>query len=110
MEHVMFIQKTKKDKREEYIESHKKVWPDVLKAHRDAGIKRELIWMKGDYLYLYIMAENFNEAMEKLKKTDIFKKWIREMAPLLDEIQDFSSNGQVIRLEKVFDLEEQLEK
>ncbi len=109
MNHIMFIQKTKKDKREEYIQSHKRVWPELIEAHRDAGIKRELIWMKGDYIYLYIMAEDFEKAMENLTKTKIFKEWIKKMTPLLDEIQDYSGEGKVIRLDKVFDLEEQLE-
>jgi len=54
MDHVMFIQKTKTNKRQEYVESHKSVWPELLKAHRDAGILREIIWMKENYLYLYI--------------------------------------------------------
>ena len=108
MEHMMFIQKTKKDKRLKYIEEHKNVWPGCLKAHKDSGIERELIWMEGDNIYVYMMGKDLKEAIEKLKSTKIFQDWIEEIKPLLDVRQNFSQEGQIKKLEKVFDLEEQL--
>ncbi len=46
--------------------------------------------------------------MAKLSKKMIFKKWIKRMKSLLDVMQDFSSKGKATKLEKIFDLEEQL--
>ena len=109
-EHVMFIQRLKPDKKEEYIKAHQEIWPDLLKAHKEAGIAREIIWIFGDYLILYIMSTNFKEAMNNLSETKIFKEWINYMSQLLDEIQDYSlGKTNIITLEKVFDLEKQLE-
>ena len=42
------------------------------------------------------------------KKTDTFKRWQAKMDTLLEKAQDFSESGKVIRLEKIYDLEEQL--
>ena len=42
---MMFIQKTNKNKRLKYIKEHKNVWPECLKAHKESGIEREIIWM-----------------------------------------------------------------
>lgn len=107
MEHILFIQKVKKDKREEYIKYHKNCFPEVLKEIKASGIEREMIWMSGDTIIIYAMADNFDKSMEKLKKTDVFKKWIDLMTPLLSEIQDYSEDGEIKKIEKVFDLEEQ---
>lgn len=107
--HVMFIQKVKPEKKEEYIKVHSEVWPELLKAIKDCGIDRELIWVFGDYLCIYMMSKDFNSAMAKLSETAVFKKWSEYMGTLLAEMQDYSGGGtNVVTLEKVFDLEEQL--
>ena len=108
MDHMMFMQKTKSGKRAKYIEEHENVWPDCLKAHRDSGIEREIIWIDGDNLYIYMMGKDLDKALNKLKSVPVFKDWIEEMKPLLDIRQDFSEDGQMKKFEKVFDLEEQL--
>ena len=107
-EHVLFVQKVKKDKKNEYINTHKKVWTDLVKAIKESGIDREIIWMFEDNIIIYMMAKDFDSAMQKLGETEIFKKWIEKMGPLLDEIQDYSGKGNIIRLDTIFDLEEQL--
>jgi L-rhamnose mutarotase len=108
--HVMFIQKVKTDKKEEYIQAHKEVWPQLLKAIKGSGIERELIWMFGDHICIYMMSDDFEGAMTRLSKTDVFKKWAEYMDTMLAEMQDYSQGGtNVITLEKVFDLEEQLD-
>jgi L-rhamnose mutarotase len=109
MEHVMFVQEVKAEKRDEYIGAHRDAWPDLLKAIKDSGIEREMIWMHGNNIYIYIMSENFDRAMAVLAEKQVFKDWIEKMEPLLAMMQDYSGEGNVIRLDKVFDLEKQLE-
>jgi len=110
MEHVLFVQRVKKDKKGDYIKAHKECWPELLKAIKESGIEREIIWMLENKTYIYMMAENFNKAMEKLEEKKIFKDWIVRMDPLMDEMQDYSKKGKIIKLDKVFNLEEQLGK
>jgi L-rhamnose mutarotase len=108
MEHVLFIQKVKPEKKEEYLEAHRKVWPELLREIRASGVEREIIWIDGETLYVYVMAENFDEALGKQGNSDVFKKWVEKMDPLLAEMQDYSEEGKIVKLDKVFDLEEQL--
>lgn len=108
MEHVLFIQKVRPERKQEYIEAHQKAWPELLKLIKDSGVQRELIWIKDDTLILYIMAEDFDKALGIQGETELFKKWLEKMSPLLSEKQDFSERGKIVKLEKVFDLEEQL--
>lgn len=107
-EHALFVQKVKKDKKNEYVNTHKKVWPDLLKAIKESGIDREIIWILEDKVIIYMMSRDFDSAMQKLGKTEIFKKWIEKMDPLMDEMQDYSGKGNIIRLDTIFDLEGQL--
>lgn len=107
MAHVMFMQKVKPEKRDEYIKVHRECWPELLKAIKESGIERELIWMNGNDILVYMMAENFNEAMKNLNRKEIFKKWLEKMDGLMDTLPDF--DGGVKQLENVFDLENQLE-
>jgi L-rhamnose mutarotase len=109
MEHVMFVQEVKGEKRDDYIKAHREIWPELLKAIKESGIEREMIWMHGNYICLYIMTENFDKAMGILTEKQIFRDWITKMEPLLAQMQDYSGEGNVVRLEKVFDLEKQLE-
>ena len=110
-EHVMFVQKVKKEKKQEYINTHVQVWPEVLIAIKESGFEREIVWLFGDYLCIYMMSKNFDNAWKSLTEKEIFKKWTKEILdPIFTEMQDFSREGRIIRLEKVFDMEEQFNK
>ena len=104
----MFIQKVREDKKEEYVKIHREAWKELLLETRKAGFERQILWLLDNNVLIYSMAENFDEAISKLKKTDTFKKWQAKMETLLEKAQDFSESGKVIRLEKIYDLEEQL--
>ena len=78
MEHVMFIQKVKEDKKEEYIKAHEACWKELLFMASKLGIKREMIWIYEKIVIVYIMAKDFDKSMNELAKTKIFKKWLKK--------------------------------
>ncbi|MCL5986347.1 MAG: L-rhamnose mutarotase [Actinobacteria bacterium] len=108
MEHVLFFQKIRKGKRNEYIKAHREMWTELLEAIKEAGIEREIIWLKGNGIFLYIMSDNFDKALSKLAEKKVFQNWLKKMAPLLSEVQDYSGEGNIVKLDKIFDLEKQL--
>jgi L-rhamnose mutarotase len=108
MEHVLFKQSMNPDRKEEYLEAHRNVWPDLLKLLRESGVEREFIWVEGENLYIYVMAKDFDRSLGYQGEHKLFQQWVEEMKPLLAEMQDYSEEGRIITLEKVFDLEEQL--
>ncbi len=110
MEHVLFIQRVKKGKRKQYIKDHEECWPEMLKTIKESGIERNIIWMNGNEVLIYSMSENYDQAIKNLSKKKTFKEWSIRMESLLEVMQDFSEGGNVIKLEKVFDLEEQIER
>jgi len=108
MEHIVFIQEVKKEKKEEYLKYHKECPKVLMEVIKDAGIKREIIWINEEQLIVYIMSDDFGKAMARLVKKSVFKNWTSLMEPLLSEMQDYSQEGKIKNLQKVFDLEEQL--
>ena len=57
MEHVMFVQKVREDKKEEYIRFHKEAWRELLIEAKKAGFERQILWLSGNYVLIYSMAE-----------------------------------------------------
>jgi L-rhamnose mutarotase len=110
LEHVLFVQKVRPGKRDLYVEAHRDPPADLLRVLRDSGVKREIIWLQGENIYIYVMSDEFDKAIADQGKSRVFQDWVQRMTPLLSEIQDFSGEGTVVRLPKVFDLEEQLER
>ena len=108
MEHVLFVQRVKPEKRSEYIKEHQNAPRELLQMLRHSGIEREIIWMHKNNVFIYVMGENIQAAVDRQKKTEEFQNWLAKMEPLLDEMQDYSDDGKILGLEKVFDLEEQL--
>ena len=108
MEHILFVQEVNPDKKDEYIDAHRDAPKDLLEAIKESGIEREMIWLHGNNIYIYMMTENFDRAMSTLAEKQAFKDWLVKMEPLLAMMQDYSGEGNIIRLDKVFDLEKQL--
>ena len=97
MEHVMFVQEVNPDKKDEYIDAHRDAWHDLLTAIKESDIEREMIWLHGNNIYIYMMAEDFDGAMSTLAEKQVFKDWIEKMEPLLAMMQDYSGKG-VVRI------------
>lgn len=110
MEKIMFVQRIKEGKISEYVDYHKNAWPDLLKVLKEFGTQEEIIWQYRDLVLVYISAENFDESMAEISKNEVFQKWHGIMQTLLSEIQDYSEKGKIDKLEKIFDLNEQLKK
>ncbi|MCL5070954.1 MAG: L-rhamnose mutarotase [Actinobacteria bacterium] len=108
MEHVMFVEKLKKENRNDYIRIHKEACKEFLKVINNAGIKREIAWLYGDYVFVYVMSEDFKKSRSILEKEDVFKKWIEMTKPFIEDDVINPNNERVTIIEKIFDVEEQL--
>ena|ERR1019366_1842869 len=62
-----------------YEKAHAEVWPELLAAQREFGIKRYLIFRHGVELFHSIECENFEEAVAHLADHPVDKLWQAEM-------------------------------
>jgi len=106
MERVGFILKVRADRLEEYKEIHRKVWPEMLQALREAGWHNYSLFMREDgLLFGYVETPNFEEARRKMAETEVNARWQTMMAPFFEGIGGKHADEGLLRLEEVFHLD-----
>ena len=79
-----FMGKVRAGKEPEYIEAHRSVWPDLIRAMHSAGVQREMVFMFANYLFVYLEAEDIDSANAKLAADPVNQRWDDFMEPLLE--------------------------
>lgn len=70
---------------EEYKKRHDEIWPELAKAHSDAGIFDYSIFFDEENLTLFAVQKlNDDNNADDLKNLDIVKKWWDHMADLME--------------------------
>jgi L-rhamnose mutarotase len=80
-----FVLHVRPDKVGEYIAAHRSVWPEMLKALKDAGIGNYSIFRSGNQVFGYFEADDLERAGTFLAAQRICTRWQDAMAGLLDE-------------------------
>ena len=73
-----------------YEKAHADVWPELLAAQREFGIKRYLIFREGLELFHSIECESFEDAVAKLAVHPVDILWQAEMAKYVVTREDLS--------------------
>lgn len=85
MERVCFLLKVRAEKLPEYKERHAQVWPEMLKALRDAGWHNYSLSAREDGLLVgYLETPDFNQALRNMKKQPVNERWQKEMMPFFE--------------------------
>lgn len=89
VEHVLvrycFHLRVRPDKVREYVEEHRKVWPDVLAALKAAGIRNYSIFMwKDGHEFGIFECDDWNAAKGVLGASEAVARWESHMATYLD--------------------------
>lgn len=77
MQSTCFVMKIKHDKKNNYLDVHKKgnTWPEVLNNTKNANINKMKIYMLEDYSICFMEAENIKEAFELPGEQPTQRKW-----------------------------------
>jgi len=104
MKRVAFQMKVKKDHLEEYVEWHKKVWPEMLEAIKRNGWNNYSLFMREDGLIFgYVeVPDSFSSALERMSKEEINDKWQDFMAPYFEIPEGTHPDGNMIQLKEIF--------
>lgn len=91
----------------EYIEYHKKVWPEIQKSIKDSGITNLEIYNVGDRLFM-IMETNDNFSFAEKAKRDAENPKVQEWETLMWKFQkalpQAKSGEKWILMDKIFEL------
>ena len=65
---------------EAYEKAHAEVWPELVAAQRDLGIRRWVIFRDGLELFHTVECENFERASAVLARHPVDRRWQAHMA------------------------------
>ena len=80
-----FVLRVRPDKIDEYVEAHRSVWPEMLQALKDAGIRNYSIFRDGNQVFGYFEADDLEQAARHLGAQAVCTRWQDAMAGLLEE-------------------------
>jgi L-rhamnose mutarotase len=83
VEHISFVLRIDPNREEEYIERHKRVYPELEEAFGRAGIHRYHIYFHEGILFAYMLVDNFETAMEQLEHHRANINWQQYMEDML---------------------------
>jgi L-rhamnose mutarotase len=85
MKRNAFKMKLKKGCVEEYKKRHDEIWPELAKAHSDAGISDYSIYFDEETLILFAFQKLTDDnTSDELKDLEIVQKWWDYMADLME--------------------------
>lgn len=69
----------------EYRKRHDEIFPDLVRALKDAGVSDYSIWHDADSNHLFgILTRSDNHTMDALPDTEIVKRWWAHMADIME--------------------------
>jgi L-rhamnose mutarotase len=80
-----FVLRVRPDKLDEYVAAHRDVWPEMLDALRNAGIRNYTIFRHGNEMFGYFEADDLEAAGAYMAGQEVNARWQDAMAELLDE-------------------------
>ena len=97
-----FVLEVRPERIAEYVEAHRKVWPEMLDALRRAGIRNYTIFRHGTQMFGYFESDDLEAASRFMAQQDVSVRWQDAMAELLEaRVPD----GGAPALEEIFRLE-----
>jgi L-rhamnose mutarotase len=84
MQRRIWLLKVKEGKEEEYRRAHASVWPELIQAAREAGLRNNSTFISGRTVINYLEAENAEESFSRLLTTDVKQRWDKAMSELLE--------------------------
>ena len=102
MERYAWKAKIKPGKKQEYINRHNNIWPEMVELLKNAGICNYSIWIEGDIVFGYYECEKGIEYATKTQaESPIVDKWNEYMKDVMEMEMDPVTHAQP-QLEEVF--------
>ncbi|NCT91250.1 L-rhamnose mutarotase [Cellulomonas sp. APG4] len=110
MQRICFLLRLRRDKVDEYREHHTTVWPEMLRALRDAGWHNYSLFLDGSsgLLVGYLETEDFAAAQAAMERTEVNGRWQATTAPYFEALDGARPDERMRPLPLVFNLEDQL--
>jgi L-rhamnose mutarotase len=105
MQRRAFRLRLRPGKIEEYEESHRHVWPELLAKIKEVGIYDYSIFRRDLDLILVMKVGDFEKAWDLLDKDPVNLRWQKEMSRLFEPLSGLQPGERFPMLKEVFYLE-----
>jgi L-rhamnose mutarotase len=68
---------------EEYVRRHQEIWPEMVGALREAGIRNYSIFRHGLTLFGYFETDDMEKTQEYLANSETNQRWSEWMDPIM---------------------------
>ena len=103
METIAFRMVLNPGMREEYERRHTEIWPELVDALHNAGVRDYRIFFDSDTHHLFaVLSRTSDHTMDQLPHLDVMRKWWDYMADIMQTAPDHTPLSQT--LEPVFHL------
>lgn len=97
--------KVKPECLEEYVEMHLKPWPEIMKAHSEAGIRNYSIFQNGDQFFYVFECDDADAAFKYIDQNKDCQRWNAITSKMVEGSFDFAQEQPIEYLREVFYLE-----
>jgi L-rhamnose mutarotase len=84
MERHAFVARLNRQHRQQYIDAHRNVPPELQARYRQAGIRNLSVFLHEDFLFLYLESDNYDAALAVLENDPVEREWGQLIGPMLD--------------------------
>jgi L-rhamnose mutarotase len=105
MERYAFMLRLKAETIDEYEQTHRAVWPELLAEIKAAGISHYSIFRRGQDLFLFMHIEDFDKAWVQLAKAPANQRWQKEMARFFEPVPGQAPGERFAMMKEVFYLD-----
>jgi L-rhamnose mutarotase len=109
MTRYCFTLQVRPDRLAEYRKRHAAVWPDMLRALREAGWRDYSIFARPDGLLVgYVEAGDLAAAQRAMAATEVNARWQADMSQYFAGLDGRPPDEGFLLLEEIFNLDDQL--
>jgi L-rhamnose mutarotase len=102
MRRYAFKLRIKPDAIEAYEREHTRVWPELLTKLKEVGISDYSIFRRGQELFLYLRADDFDRAWDELDRDPVNQRWQALMSELFEPVPDKLPGERFAMMQEVF--------
>ena len=88
MQRIAMTLKLNPQRRAEYLEAHRNVWPELIEAARAAGLRNHSVFLRDNDLFLYAEAEDLEKSFSDYLGSDVKRRWDAAMQPYFEPQAD----------------------
>lgn len=109
MPRYCFQLQVRPDRLDEYVERHRRVWPEMLRALRDTGWHNYSLFLRDDGLLVgYVESPDLAAAQAAMAETDVNRRWQAEMAEFFVGLDGRGPDEGFLLLTEIFHIDDQL--